>query len=95
MFEKFNVKALHSVDVALASLCATGRTTGLLIDLGFDTSRVSAIYEGEIVNKDATFKLSYRGKHQTEFLHSKLEAKVYSLSPAIVEDTKKKLSFCV
>jgi actin-like protein 6A len=43
MFEKFNFKALHSVDVELASLCATGRTTGLLIDLEFDTSRVAAI----------------------------------------------------
>jgi actin len=95
MFEKFNVKALHSADAAQAAMFSTGRTTGVLIDLGFDTSRVAAVYEGEIVNKNASFKLSYGGKHQSEFLRSKLEAKGYSLSPSIVEDIKKKLSFCV
>jgi actin len=67
MFETFKVPALYATLQALLSLYASGRTTGLVVDSGFEISHTVPIHEGQILN-ESILKLDLAGKEVTDCL---------------------------
>ena len=67
MFETFELPALFIENEAVLSLYAVGRTHGLVISSGYNSTRFYPVYNGiNIVKKSRKLKLG--GKHVTNFL---------------------------
>ena len=49
MFEQLNVSKAYLGNTAVLSLYASGRTTGLVVDVGHDITTIAAAYEGYIL----------------------------------------------
>lgn len=49
-FEKFLVPAFYIIEDSLASLFAYGRQTGLVIDIGYETTTITAIEDSQIID---------------------------------------------
>lgn len=67
MFEAFNVPAFFVVVQAVLSLYATGRTTGVVLDMGDGVSHVVPVYEGYAL-QHAVQRLNLAGRDLTEYL---------------------------
>ena len=74
MFEKFNVQGLYVVRQATSVMYASGRTSGIVIDSGYDLTEVVPIFDGTEMEY-ACQKLQLGGKHLTEFLSKLLKEK--------------------
>ena len=46
MFEKFSVPKLYIETQSLLALYASGRTTGLVVDVGYDMTHTVPVFEG-------------------------------------------------
>eukprot|EP01084_Bolivina_argentea_P151427 264290_1 len=67
MFETFNIKGMY---VAIASVCglyATGRTSGVVIDSGYENTQLVPIWEGYGL-PHATRNFPIAGKHCSQYL---------------------------
>ena len=75
-FESLGCPSFYVGAGNLLALYASGRTTGITIDCGYDTIKLAGIYEGFILpNSVETEDLG--GKDLTEYLHKLLNILLY------------------
>ncbi|CAL2048151.1 unnamed protein product [Caenorhabditis brenneri] len=67
MFEHFKVPAFYVAIPAVLSLYASGRTTGIVVDSGYEVTHVVPVYEGVAVSH-AILRLDVAGKNLTDYL---------------------------
>lgn len=63
MFESFHVPALYVAIQAVLSLYASGRTTGIVLDIGDGVSHAVPVYEGALCGRSrvAAWQMACRG----------------------------------
>ncbi len=69
LFEELHVESLFITNTSTLSLYANGKTTGIVVDLGYQTSSCVPIYEGFVLNH-AVGKIEMGGENLTEYLAS-------------------------
>ena len=98
MFEKYDFPAMYVSLQAVLSLNATGRTTGIVLDIGDGVSHTVPIYEG-CAMKYGIQRLDLAGRDLTEYLAKILIENGINLDSGrtaereIVRDIKEKLGY--
>lgn len=96
MFETFNSPAMYVAVQAVLSLYGAGRTTGIVLDSGFDVSHTVPVYEGYALNH-AIGCLNVGGKNLTTYLMKLLCERGFSFSSVpereIAQNIKEQLCF--
>ena len=98
MFETFNTPAMYVAIQAVLSLYASGRTTGAVLDTGFDLSHAVPIYDGHAL-PNAILSLYVGGCAVTERLWWNLESErkrnsfALTAEREIYRDIKEKLCY--
>jgi len=96
MFETFNVPALYVATQAVLSLYASGRTTGVVLDIGDGVAHIVPIFEGFALSH-AIQRIDLAGRDITHYLRRLLQQRGHSFSTSgeleIVRDIKEKLCY--
>ena len=96
MFETFEVPAMYTAIPPVLALLASGRTTGVVLDLGHGASHTVPIYEGYTIPR-ALERINFAGEHLTEYIVKLLHDTGYSYTTAadrdIVREIKEKLAY--
>lgn len=79
-FEKFNVPAAYLAKSAVLAAYASGRTTGLVLDLGHSGVSAVPVLEGALV-KDKGIRTSVGGRAVSEALKSQLAGDGFRIQP--------------
>ncbi len=93
MFEHFDVPALYVIPSAVLALYESGRTTGLVVDIGDSVSQVVPIYEGHVI-QGRVISCKLAGRQLTRRLSrilTEMDGRFSNLSEhGIVRDMKEK-----
>ena len=73
-FNKFGFYSYQSISKVYASLLATGRTTGLVVDIGHSMTTINPVYEGFVVMEGNVFSGAC-GNHVSKYIKIKLNEK--------------------
>eukprot|EP01084_Bolivina_argentea_P094556 169979_1 len=99
MFETFGVPAYYTAICAVLSLYAAGRTTGIVVESGYDVTNIVPVYEGYAL-RDKVKRMDIAGHYITDYLEHLLMKKGYHdqdmhllMKKEIVADIKEKLGF--
>ena len=96
MFENFNVPACYTNTAQVLALYASGRTTGLVMDIGATHATCVAIYEGYEL-PHTTMRCHIGGRDLTDFLMKIMTERGYSFTTTverdIVQDLKHKMCY--
>ncbi|XP_036370416.1 actin-3-like [Octopus sinensis] len=88
MFEKFNTHALCIADQTLLSLLASGRITGMSVNVGHGITQIVPVYDGSI-KREAAVQWDFGGVDMTDYLTSMLTERGYSFdSPSQMETVR-------
>jgi actin-related protein 7 len=68
MFETFNVSSYFATDAAVASLYSIGKTSGIVVDVGYDKVDVSPVLEGVVHASSAVRIPGFGGHAMTEMV---------------------------
>ena len=86
MFETFQVPAMYVANQAVLSLFASGRTSGIVLDSGFEVTNIVPIYQGHVLEKAILRPPPYAGRDLTYYLMGSLANRGYSLNTGEEED---------
>jgi len=96
MFETFNVPSIYVAIQAVLSLYASGRTTGVVADIGDGVSHIVPVYEGFAL-PHAMLRIDLAGRDLTDHLAKLMMERGYffttSAEREIVRDIKEKLCY--
>ncbi|MFX1255342.1 MAG: actin, cytoplasmic 2 [Promethearchaeota archaeon] len=96
LFETFNVPGLYISNQAVLALYASGRTTGLVLDIGADVTSIVPIYEGFPITH-AIDRIDLAGRDVTRYLGLLLRQRGYNLTRSdeleIVREIKEKYCY--
>ncbi|XP_050062148.1 actin-1-like isoform X2 [Aphis gossypii] len=96
MFELFNVPKTAVIPKSVLALYSSGRTTGLMVDSGYDYTQVMPIFEGYPLHH-AVQTMSVGGWHVTQYLMQLLNERGYSFNSTkdfeTLNDIKEKLCY--
>jgi actin beta/gamma 1 len=96
MFETFNTPAFYTATQSALALYASGRTTGLVLDIGYGVTHAVPIYEGMEISH-AISRLDLAGRDLTDYLMKLLATRRYIFSTTeehdCVPDIKEKLCY--
>ncbi|XP_007436928.1 actin, clone 302-like [Python bivittatus] len=95
MFESFNTPAVYLAIQAVLSLYASGRTSGIAMDIKYDRMDAVPVSEGYSL-PHCLLRMDVGGNDLTDFLMRMLNERGYRFNPGereIVEDIKEKLCY--
>ncbi|KAK9074994.1 hypothetical protein SSX86_003313 [Deinandra increscens subsp. villosa] len=96
MFETFNLPAMFLSKDALLSLYSSGRTTGIVLDIGDGVSQFVPVYEGRVLPQGVT-RQNLAGRDLTLYLMKIMLERGYvftnTVEQEIVRDIKEKYSY--
>lgn len=97
LFEKLHVENLYITNTSTLALYANGKTSGIVVDLGYQTSSCVPIYEGFVLNH-AVGKIEMGGENLTDYfttlINSNKENTTKYINPAeksMINDLKEKI----
>ncbi|KAJ5073813.1 hypothetical protein M0811_08377 [Anaeramoeba ignava] len=97
IFETFNIPNFYLSNSSVLALLASGRTTGIIIEMGYQVCNSVPIYEGNALN-DSVLRMNIGGKDLTDYLQENIKSeRGYSFTTTyereIVKDIKEKLCY--
>ena len=96
MFERFNIPKLYLAHQGVLALFASGRTTGIVIDIGDGVCCITPIYEGYAL-PDSMAQIDLAGKDITLYLQRLLRQgryhSIHSVDIGVIRDIKEKVCF--
>merc|ERR1712054_67498 len=90
MFEQFNVRRFYVAIQAVLSLCASGRTTGVVVDCGDGVSHTVPIYEGYSM-PHAIQRINLAGRDLTDYICKILQESKITLTTTAERESAKKI----
>ncbi len=96
LFETFNVPAFYSRHASMLALTATGKTTGLVVDIGHGVTYTSAVYKNVKIPYHKN-RLNFGGDDVTKYLQTTLTERGYYFETSeeyeVIREMKEKLSY--
>ena len=96
MFDTFYSPAMYLGNSAVMALYATGRSTGIVVDLGYGVTHATPIQDGHAL-ADATIRLDLAGRDLTDYLMKILTERGYSFTTTaereVARDIKEQLGY--
>ena len=86
MFETFNTPAMYVAMQAVLSLYSSGRTTGIVVDLGYGVSHIVPIDEGHAITGAIRTPYLPAGRYLTDYLMRILAERGYSFTTTAERD---------
>lgn len=97
MFERFNVNASYVALQGVLSLYSSGRTTGIVLDIGDGVTHTIPVYDGYCI-PHAINRYNLAGRDVTDYMQRLLEERGYRLTTSSEKETvrliKEKFTYC-